>query len=168
MIQVTNTFLLKDNNKWHNHINVHLLCLFIAVGPEVPSDPLQFSLISTRDAVPPIFTLSFNVTHRPPTDVICTKDDSLIIKIDKHKDLSREIIQSTTPIIVRVTVTLRERGPGVYTCNVSNARVDNKKVYPGTTPSKRVTGNDINTPLIVITYIYYLYSRWHSCESDSC
>ena len=82
-------------------------------------------------------------------------------------NLSREILQSTTPIIVRVTVTLREGGYGEYTCTVSNARVDYKEVYPGTTPSKKVTGNDINTPLIVITYIYYLYSRWHSSESDS-
>ena len=38
---------------------------------------MQFSLISTRDTNPPVFTLTFNVSDGLPTDVNCTDENNL-------------------------------------------------------------------------------------------
>ena len=83
---------------------------------------MQFSLISTRDANPPIFTLTFNVSDGPPTDVKCTHgNNSLTIN---RGDLSRVIVNGTGSV-TQVTVTVRMRQAGTYQCTVSNARVIN-------------------------------------------
>ena len=83
---------------------------------------MQLSLVSTnRAADPPVFTLSFNVSDGPPTDVTCTVDGNSFT-IDE-KDLSRQIVNGPG-FITLVTVTVRMRQAGVYQCTVSNARVD--------------------------------------------
>ena len=81
---------------------------------------MKLSLISTRDANPPVFTLSFNVTDGPPTDVTCT-DGTNPLTIDSS-DLSRVILNGPE-FVTQVTVTLRMRQAGIYQCTVSNARV---------------------------------------------
>ena len=83
---------------------------------------MQFSLISTRDANPPVFTLTFNVSDGPPTNIKCTDgNNSFIIA---NGDLSRMVLNGTGSV-TQVTVTVRMRQPGTYQCTVSNARVAN-------------------------------------------
>ena len=83
---------------------------------------MQFSLISTRDANPPVFTLTFNVSNGPPTDVNCT-DGSNPFTIASG-DLSRVVVNGPGSV-TQVTVTVRMRQAGTYQCTVSNARVTN-------------------------------------------
>ena len=83
---------------------------------------MKLSLISTRDADPPVFTLSFNVSDGPPTDVTCT-DGTNPLTIDSS-DLSRVIVNRPQSV-TQVTVTVRMRQAGIYQCTVSNARVAN-------------------------------------------
>ena len=90
-------------------------------GPDTDSF-MKLSLISTRDANPPVFTLSFNVSDGPPTNVTCT-DGTNPLTIDSS-DLSRVIVNGPQSV-TQVTVTVRMRQAGIYQCTVSNARVDN-------------------------------------------
>ena len=83
---------------------------------------MQFLLVSTRDANSPVFTLTFNVSDGPPTDVNCT-DGSNPFTIASG-DLSRVVVNGTESVI-KVTVTVRMRQAGTYQCTVSNARVIN-------------------------------------------
>ena len=90
-------------------------------GPD--TDPfMKLSLISTRDANPPVFTLSFNVSDGPPTNVTCTTDGTNPLTIDSS-DLFRVIVNGPQSV-TKVTVTVRMRQAGIYQCTVSNARVD--------------------------------------------
>lgn len=81
---------------------------------------MKFSLISTRDANPPVFTLSFNVSDGPPTNVTCT-DGTNPLTINSN-DLSRVIVNGPESV-TQVTVTVRMRQAGIYQCTVSNDRV---------------------------------------------
>ena len=83
---------------------------------------MQFSLISTRDANPPVFTLTFNVSNGPPTDVNCTVGSNPFTIASG--DLSRVVVNGTSSV-TQVTVTVRMRQAGTYQCTVSNARVTN-------------------------------------------
>ena len=88
-------------------------------GPD--TDPsMKLFLISTRDANPPVFTLSFNVSDGPSTNVTCIDGTNPLI-IDSS-DLSRVIINGPQ-FVTQVTVTVRIRQAGIYQCTVSNARV---------------------------------------------
>ena len=90
---------------------------------------MKFSLISTRDTNPPVFTLTFNVSNGPPTNVTCT-DGSNPFTIASG-DLSRVVVNGPESV-TQVTVTVRMRQAGTYQCTVSNARVTNGPV-PGET-----------------------------------
>ena len=93
---------------------------------------MQFSLISTRDANPSVFTLTFNVSDGPPTNVNCT-DGSSPLTIASG-DLSRVVVNGTGSI-TQVTVTVRMRQAGTYQCNVSNARGINGHFPEGSSPT---------------------------------
>ena len=82
---------------------------------------MQFSLISTRDANPPVFTLTFNVSDGPPIDVTCTYGSNPFTIASG--DLSQVVINGTGSV-TQVTVTVRMRQAGIYQCTISNARVD--------------------------------------------
>ena len=98
---------------------------------------LEFSLLSTRDANPPVFTLYFNVTDTPPTTVTCSVNDNTF-NITEN-DLNRVPDISTAPIRVAVTVTIRRREAGEYSCTV---RTDSSiKSFPTTTtPGINISG----------------------------
>ena len=101
---------------------------------------MQFSLISIRDANPPVFTLTFMVSDGPPTDVNCTDgNNSLIIGSD---DLSRMVVNGTGSV-TQVTVTVRIRQAGTYQCTVSNARVANGTIGNVTATSSSSTSQPI-------------------------
>ena len=84
---------------------------------------MKFTLISARDSNPPVFTLTFNVTDGPPTDVTCVVNLNSI-----NYDLSRSVLNGPGSI-TQVTVTVRMRQTGTYQCTVSNARVDAGTIY---------------------------------------
>ena len=95
---------------------------------------MKLSLISTRDANPSVFTLSFNVSDGPPTDVTCT-DGTNPLSIDSS-DLSRVIVNGPQSV-TKVTVTVRIKQAGIYQCTVSNARVDHHTINGTTAMSNR-------------------------------
>ena len=101
-------------------------------GPDADST-MQFFLISTRDANPPVFSLTFNVSDGPPTDVTCT-DGSNPFTIASD-DLFRVVVNGPG-FVTQVTVTVRMRQAGTYQCTVSNARV-----YAGTIGSVTATSS---------------------------
>ena len=86
---------------------------------------MQFSLISKREANPPVFTLIFNVSDGPPTDVTCTYGSNPFIIASG--DLSRVVVNGSESV-TQVTVTVRMRQAGTYQCTVSNARVVNDTI----------------------------------------
>ena len=93
---------------------------------------MKFSLISTRDANPPVFTLTFNVSDGPPTNVNCT-DGSNPFTITSS-DLSRVVVNGSG-FVTQVTVTVRMRQAGAYQCTVSNTRVTNGPITNQTGPN---------------------------------
>ena len=99
---------------------------------------MQFSLISTRDANPPVFTLTFNVSDGPPTDVICTDGrNSFTIA---RGDLSRLVVNGPESV-TQVTVTVRMRHAGTYQCTVSNEGVYAiSRAQPSISTSQPITG----------------------------
>ena len=100
---------------------VYNISLHFIAGPK--AGDMSLSLISTpRYVDPPEFTLSFNVTNGPSTDVTCTGPNSFSIN-QASDDLSREVVNDGTATLVIVTVRMREEGN--YQCTVSNARVEN-------------------------------------------
>ena len=74
-----------------------------------------------RDTDPPEIILSFNVKVAPPTYVTCQVNNTSV----DVANLSREVIAgeylppSTASPVTNVTVTLRTRQAGNYTCTVS-------------------------------------------------
>ena len=104
---------------------------------------MKFSLISTRDANPPVFTLTFNVSNGPPTDVNCT-DGSNPFTIASG-DLSRVVVNGPR-FVTQVTMTVRMRQAGTYQCTVSNARVTNGPV-PGQTGPIATISNSTSQPI---------------------
>ena len=104
---------------------------------------MKFSLVSTRDANPPVFTLTFNVSDGPPTNVTCT-DGSNPFTI-ANGDLSRVIVNRTGSV-TQVTVTVRMRQAGTYQCTVSNARVTNGPSLGQTGPNA-TSSSSISQPI---------------------
>ena len=104
---------------------------------------MQFSLISTRDANPPVFTLTFNVSNGPPTNVTCTDGSNLFIIASA--DLSRVTVNGPGSV-TQVTVTVRMRQAGTYQCTVSNARVTNGP-YPGYSGPNATNSSSTSQPI---------------------
>ena len=104
---------------------------------------MKFSLISTRDANPPVFTLTFNVSDGPPTDVNCT-DGSNPFTIASG-DLSRVVVNGPESV-TQVTVTVRMRQAGTYQCTVTNVRVFSGPL-PGEIGQNATSSNSISQPI---------------------
>ena len=106
---------------------------------------LTFTLLSTRDANPPVFTLYFNVTNTPPTTVTCSVNGN-IFNITEE-DLNRVPEISTDPITVAVIATIKKREAGEYTCVI---RTDSSiKSFPtATTPGINISGK-------ILIYVIY-------------
>ena len=116
-----------------SNINIYLLG-----GPAVDrSNALTFTLLSTRDVNPPVFTLYFEVTKTPPTTVTCSVNNNTFYITEK--DLNRVPEKSTDSIRVAVIATIRRREAGEYTCTV---RTDSsiKSFPPTTTPGINISG----------------------------
>ena len=92
-----------------------------APNPVISPSPLFTLRSQSRDTDPPEFTLSFNVIVAPPTYVTCQVGNTPV----DVAFLSREVTaglylppSNATPV-TNVTVTLRTRQAGNYTCTVS-------------------------------------------------
>lgn len=97
---------------------------------------------SSRDVDPPHFSLSFNVTKRPPTNILCTLNSTeLAITMS---NITRLTLAAENPnITVQVSINLRLRLGGVYQCTVSNVGVHNDiNVNPGITNNINLTGKN--------------------------
>ena len=97
---------------------------------------------SSRDVDPPHFSLSFNVTERPPTNISCTLN-SIELAITMS-NITRLTLAAEDPnIAVQVSINLRLRLGGVYQCIVSNVGVHNDiNVNPGITNNINLTGKN--------------------------
>ena len=100
------------------NIKSYFLITISLAGP-ICEEYMCFSLISTRIATPSVFTLTFNVSDGPPTNVSCSVGYSML---PFRHFISREIIDGAG-FITQVTVTVESRQPGDYKCTVSNHRV---------------------------------------------
>ena len=100
---------------------------------------MQFSLISTRDVIPPIFTLTFNVSNGSPTNVSCTIGSKTFTIASG--DISRVVVDGPG-FVTQVTMMVMTRQAGTYKCTVSNARVD-----AGTIGSVTATNSSTSQPI---------------------
>ena len=90
---------------------------------------MQFTLLSTRDAYPPQFTLRFNSSYGPPTAVECTVDGNTlsisgytVSRKVKSPHFIMDSVNASSPgtlDVTEVTVTVNVRQGGVYRCNVT-------------------------------------------------
>ena len=110
----------------------HTVYVYSLAGPVV--DPnMQFSLVSTQDADPPQFTLTFNSSFGPPTVVECVVNGSSLntsqysvyrevksAHFVRHGELdSVDATRPDTLDVTEVTVTMRVRQAGVYVCTAN-------------------------------------------------
>ena len=131
---------------------LHTFYLFSFNYKELPViDDFSFQLLSSVIADPPVFSLSFNVTDRSPTNVTCSIDGSQF-NIPEN-DLMRTVIRSennTDPsllILVQVSVIVRVRVAGLFQCNVTTDKITST-LLTATTPAKNITGKIINQNLM--------------------
>ena len=125
-------------------------CLFISFciePPTIPNNELEFQLLSSVDADPKVFSLSFNVTNRSPTNVTCSINGNQF-NIPEN-DLIRTVIRredNTDPslsILVQVSVIVRMRVSGLYQCFVTTNRIASTPLT-ATTPERNITGKNNN------------------------
>ena len=116
----------------HCMIYNHTVYVYSLAGPVV--DPnMQFSLVSTRDADPPHFALTFNSSFGPPTVVECAIEGSSLniseysvyrkvknAHFVRNGDLdSVNASQPDTLDVTEVTLTVGVRQAGVYVCTAN-------------------------------------------------
>ena len=100
---------------------------------------MSFQLLSSVDTDPPVFSLSFNVTYRSPTNVTCYIDGNQFNMSDD--DLLRIVKNSEDPIIVQISVIVRVRVAGVYQCIITTDRITSTPLT-ATTPARNITGKN--------------------------
>ena len=93
-----------------------------------------------------MFSLSFNVTDRPPTNVTCSIDGYQFNISDN--DLIRTVIRThdnnepSDSILVQVSVMFRLRVAGLYQCIVTTDRITSTPLTATTPAAKNITGKD--------------------------
>ena len=108
-------------------------------------DDFSFQLLSSVIADPPVFSLSFNVTDRPPTNVTCSINGNQFNISDN--DLIRTVIRTqdnnepSDSLIVQVSVMFRLRVAGLYQCFVTTDRITSTPLT-ATTPARNITGKN--------------------------
>ena len=93
------------------------------------TNPLEFSLVSTLTADPPVFTLTCVSTGGPATTVTWTRDGAAATGVTSQTVVDQEAITYNN------TLTVTGREPGSYTCSVANVRT-----APPATASLTVAG----------------------------
>ena len=116
-------------------------CMLCSIAAPVISGPMMFSLLSTRDVSPPLFTLSYTVTTRPPTTVTCTVNGAPL----SINGLDRTVVKN---ISANVTVTISNRTSGSYQCTVQST------VGPAVMTDALTITSKLH---VYLYYSYYLY-----------
>ena len=98
----------------------------------------MFTLLSSLDADPPVFTISFSATIRPPTIITCKRNE---VELNiSEENIARVPISTLDPISVDVKITLRTRKAGIYICEVVSNDHDFDNILLPTTEPLTITG----------------------------
>ena len=121
----------------------------------------------TRDAEPPLYSLTFIVNDIPPTYITCLKDDVTI----NDTDVTREIInslymESGSSVSVRVRLSLKTRDAATYNCTVgffkhmgiNNSNIAEVTPVPELNTSISILGKQTLTYIQYISYFEHVYS----------
>ena len=93
-----------------------------------------------------MFSLSFNVTDRSPTNVTCSIDGYQFII--PENDLIRTVIRTqdnndpSDSILVQVSVIFRLRVAGLYQCTVTTYRINSIPLTATTPAAKNIISKD--------------------------
>ena len=145
------------NKKGKLILNVNMYS-FIFCCKELPViDDFSFQLLSSVIADPPVFSLSFNVTDRPPTNVTCSingnqfniSDNDLIHTVIRTQDNN----EPSDSILVQVSVMFRFRVAGLYQCNVTTDRITSTPLIATAPAAKNITSKDNYIIIIVLNLI---------------
>ena len=127
--------------------HLHTFYLFSFNHKELPViDEFSFQLLSSVIADPPVFSLSFNVTDRPPTNVTCSingnqfniSDNDLIHTVIRTQDNN----EPSDLTLVQVSVMFRLRVAGLYQCTVTTDRISSTPLIATTPAARNIAGKD--------------------------
>ena len=111
-----------------------------------------------------MFSLSFNVTNRSPTNVTCSINGSQFNVSDNN--LTRTVIRTqdknepSDSILVQVSVMFRFRVAGLYQCNVTTDRITSSPLTATTLTAKNITGKNNKCCHNNYFYCCLLNSNW--------
>ena len=95
---------------------LHSLAVGVCLGMPLADSNMILSILTQRYINPPMFSLMFNVSNGPPTNISCTVNGSDILAA-----VTRVIGDSMRSVTVVTVKGLREAGN--YQCTVTNNRV---------------------------------------------
>ena len=98
----------------------------------------SFQLLSSVDADPPVFSLSFTVTNRSPTIVTCSVDNGNQFNVSDN-DI-RTVTSVNDDIQVQVSVIFRMRVFGLYKCFVTTDRITTTPLVSTNMAMRNITG----------------------------
>ncbi|XP_019859139.1 PREDICTED: uncharacterized protein LOC109587338 [Amphimedon queenslandica] len=90
--------------------------------PMIDVSSHSFQLLSSVDADPPVFSLSFNVTNRSPTIVTCSVDNGNQFNVS-DSDLIHTVTPVNNDVQVEASVIFRMRVSSLYKCFVATDRI---------------------------------------------
>ena len=73
---------------------------------------------------PPNFTLSFNVSFGPPTNVNCSVDNDNVTMTRIANEVIKHEYEDGDPDVTRISLIVLNGGPGMYKCMVRNRESD--------------------------------------------
>ena len=133
--------ILKIHKICSPHVWLNQCFILYLELPETGRD-LSFEPLSSVDADPPVFSLSFNVTNRSPTIVTCSVSESLFDVSDD--DVIRTVSMAEDPISVEVIVLVRMRVAGQYQCSVTTDKITKANDSSALTATRNITGKYLN------------------------
>ncbi len=114
------------------------IIIYNTAPPDVTSTATVFNLLSSLDADPPVFTISFSAITRPPTIITCKRNE---VELNiSEENIARVPVSTLDPISVDVEITFRTREAGIYSCDVVTNDHDFGNVPVPTTESLTITG----------------------------
>uniref|UniRef100_A0A1X7SN65 Ig-like domain-containing protein n=1 Tax=Amphimedon queenslandica TaxID=400682 RepID=A0A1X7SN65_AMPQE len=109
--------------------------------PMIDGNGSSFQLLSSVDADPPVFSLSFNVTNRSPTIVTCSVDNGNQFNVSDN-DLIRTVTPVNNDVQVQVSVIFRMRVSGLYKCFVTTDRITTTPLVSTNMAARDITGSN--------------------------
>ena len=122
------------------HACIYSIFSLYAELPIIDTSGPSFQLLSSVDADPPVFSLSFSVTNRSPTIVTCSVDNGNQFNVSDN-DLIRTVTPVNNDVQVQVLVIFRMRVSGLYKCFVTTDRITNTPLVSTNMAMRNITGN---------------------------